>query len=1035
MTRVRVLERILHRDAFTIINGRKPMSRAEEFPEDEDDFVSDLTSISSSIHSEFVDNLLAGISANHDESALDPLLLSRSAVPDITVFPSSIRFPNCFPHVSLSQKVVVSNSGSSEEHFRIFVTGDNEFQIDTSDITVGSGSTATITVDFHPEAVSLFQASLLIEGRLSLVVPLTGHCMPSPLDVPGPDAPVWRIPGTPTERIVSIGNRSYSMTLEVEFSSNSEAIQIDPLLLEISPGTKKELRITFDPRKLSKFEEPAITVKCEKTTEEFTIEMVREGPRPCMKVDFGPVSIGATAIQPLQLRTPQIAPEVHWPFGIVNQDPNRIEQSVLEFAFISENEGVFQEEIKFEDFDVMLLGTSVVPPYQIRLSRRWAQKPIVIRNMEDHPVAFEFAATPASAIVDVEEAYLRPKETVRIHVICPEPTQEKPELLVTWECKDGRTVLDHIELPCEGEEDRTELSVQEMEERSDLSQISQSTHSDTTSKSRRGSPAKIDTTSIRSRLSPRSGLKDQSEAITCSVPVSASTDMIPFFGVGPGSLRTVTIVIECREPFTIVAPEYVSVPDGYESGKPIELTCAGCPFSEVVDALKVYVRGELGLKIPIVSYQGSSNLEFETLALTDGNEASVTVKNNGERPGFVMVNIERGDVKPSRSAMIVQPFQSESIRFRFSGEPEKALVSLTTGDELVRQLKAKLRPSDRACKLFTGISSGNEIALIKDALFDTNHLALSSLLRKCMPQTTVRFMSSVQIAFSPAVLEFNSSGDVRFLTITNNSKRSLDVDLKCRSAFVSLEPTSLSLDPNSDGKVVVRNEKEIDAVIIVSCGSDRFEVPIRFTDAGLSQERAGFSVSKSEVSFGNVDIGLIESQKLQLRNISKHSMSLRLILSKKSPFKCCESLALEAGAVCDVDIEFAPFREQLMEETLVIKSDTAEVKVLLKGRGTADKDETILSQGDLLTFPPCELGLLRRARVKVMNRTSRRSEIEAFTDPPFLCPIPSFSIEPRSFVLFPVHFCPKSTGSFEGTLEFRSQTGKSVIIDLRGVCQ
>ena len=1020
------------------------MSQDGSFREEEDAFVSGLTSLSSSAHSEFVENLLAGISVNHDESALDPLLLSRSSVPDIAVFPSAIRFPNCFPHVTLTQKVVISNSGAAEEQFRVCVTGDAQFSIDCDSITVGSGSTASVTVEFRPDAVSLFQASLLIEGRLSMIVPLTGHCMPSPLDIPGPDAPAWKIPSAPSERRVVIGNRSYSMALEVEFVSNSEAVSVEPDVLELPAGTKKEIRLAFDPRKLSKFEEPEISVKCEKTQEEFVIEMVREGPRVCMSVDFGPVSVGAAVVQSLQLRAPQIAPDVHWPFGIVNADPNGIEQGTLEFVFLSEKEGVFQEKIQFEEFDVLLLGTAVVPPYQIRISRRWARKPIVIRNMEDHPVTFQFGASPANAIVDVEEAYLRPKETVRIHVILESACQERPELLVTWVYKDGRTVRDRIELPVEekaagGDEDRTELSVQDMDERSDVSQISQSFKE---GQSRRGSPAKIDTTSMRNRLSPRSAgtpgssrfVKEQSEAITCSVPITASTDLIPFFGVSRSCPRTVAIVIECQEPFTLVAPEYVSVTDVCESGKPIELTCSECPFSEVVDALKVYVRGELGLKIPSVCYQGASNLEFDTLALTDGNMASLKIKNMGERAGFVMVNVERGDVKASPNALIIQPFQSGVVRFKFACEPEKALVSLTTGDELLRQLKAKLRPTDKTCKLFAGISSGNEIALIKDALFETNRPALSSLLRKCMPQTTVRFMASVQIAFSPAELDFESTEDVKFLTVTNNSKQTLDIELSCRSVFVSLEPNVLSLQPNTDGKVIVRIQREADALIQVSCGGDVFEVPLHFAAAGSANANSTFSVNKTEIDFGNVDLGLIEAQKLQIRNLLKRQISLSFTLPTKSPFRCCSGLVLGAGEMRDIDIEFAPFKEQLMDEHLKIKCDADEVTILLTGRGIADKDETVLSHGDLLTFPACEVGLIRRARVKVMNRASRRSEIEAFTEAPFVCPIPNFSIEPRSFVLFPVHFCPKSAGSFEGTLEFKSQTGKSVVIDLRGVC-
>jgi hypothetical protein len=138
-----------------------------------------------------------------------------------------------------------------------------------------------------------------------------------------------------------------------------------------------------------------------------------------------------------------------------------------------------------------------------------------------------------------------------------------------------------------------------------------------------------------------------------------------------------------------------------------------------------------------------------------------------------------------------------------------------------------------------------------------------------------------------------------------------------------------------------------------------------------------------------------------------------------------------------LEIEFSPVKHQKIEELLVVRSGHDSAQIMLHGEGVlnADRDDQIVSQGDLVAFPECEIGSLRRARVKVVNRTKKVSEIHASVKAPFICPVTQFTVERQSFVLFPIHFGPQKKGRYEGVVEFVTSTGKKTLIEVRGICQ
>jgi hypothetical protein len=222
-----------------------------------------------------------------------------------------------------------------------------------------------------------------------------------------------------------------------------------------------------------------------------------------------------------------------------------------------------------------------------------------------------------------------------------------------------------------------------------------------------------------------------------------------------------------------------------------------------------------------------------------------------------------------------------------------------------------------------------------------------------------------------------------------------------------------------------------DSALKIQCDGDLFNVPIRVAERSAS---AAFAVDPPVVDFGELEVGLYLSQTLSIRSLSARKLAIVLILPKRSSFKCPATVALQPGGVADVEVEFSPVRSMLIEETLLLMSDGEAAEVLLRGEGVASRDDIVVSQGDIVVFPECSIGVIRRARIKIANRTSIVNRIRAKTTQPFVCPIADFSIEPHSFVLFPVHFAPRVEGRFDGTVQFTTNARKTTAIDLRGVC-
>lgn len=1089
---------------------------SEDFIEEEEEVFFDDISSSSNSGSALVDTFLANlVNNNNNDTQLDSDFITNSLLAEVSVFPSEVRFPTSFPNIELKQKLLFSNRGIIDEHFTVRMTGDTEFSVKEKKIDLPAGNCYSLLVTFLPKSVSLFQASLIFEGRVSLVVSLLGHCVPSPLDYPAPSSPLWKFPNSKSHRTFMFTNRSFSLPLEVDLSVNSQSIKIDQTHLSLYPGTSDHVLVNFDPRSAGLYEDPSITIQCEKSGDNVTIPLQFIGPRSCTVVDFGAVPVGASCEQTIQLKSPQIAPlDVAWPFALINPDENGIEQSEFTFTFCSKRPGVFRQMLKFEPFDIELTGTAAIPPFKIVIPKKYPSRPLEIRNIADRTIRFKIV-TPQGYIVDTNDIVLRPNQAGKINIISETGVSGAPEIIVIWTNTDGRQIKDHVALPKDGNSliETTEISILDEPSAISISDIRKVQNSNTKQQSK--TPTKqnsknlgqqnrkrppgsakntkpnfsqfedqteeqriastslkiynktTSTTSTSSKrnqipLPPNSGRTESSFSSSSQrrrrrhkqkIPYDpnfvqdepgfeSSSKFIPFFGVSQDNQQSFELAINAPREFSVIAPDFVTLyNEQFTSNVPFILTCDSSPQTENTDYLRVISNNRICLQIPIISYRYTSILEFDSTIILNRSTAVLDVYNRGERAGFItfgMNNDSKVTVTPI--ARILNQNQSQRFIFNFECDPEKAEITAIYGDEIIRQIKAVLRPNEFYATMFESQKLRPELAFIKDALFKCDRREIASVTRKYVYQTRLRFISSVQLTFSPAILEFNSTLISKKLVISNNGFQASQFEIEALDDFVTVSKQSGEIQPESQTRISVTIKEPQNSALRIYFGNDTYEVPINFIEnSSMIIDNQTFSVSKPAIDFGQVEIGLTGESTVVLTNHTSKDIVLTIELPKRSPFTCQKIAPVEANGSSEIPIVFSPVIDDAFETTMKISGTSDLVEISLVGEGTklrdADSHSSDDSDSDCVVFPKCEPGLLRRAKVKVSNRTNKIVQIEANSSPPFACPINLFKVESCSYVWFPVHFLPKIEGIYEGSLEFKADNGKITIITLKGICE
>ena len=129
--------------------------------------------------------------------------------PKIEITPEIIKFKPTYPNVPVTQQIQISNKGKALEHFTINISGDKAFTCSTSEINIKPSSTYPIFLSFLPKKVQSFSASLIIEGRKSLALPITANCLHHPLVYSPENDKVWTFTRDPQTHQILFSNNFY----------------------------------------------------------------------------------------------------------------------------------------------------------------------------------------------------------------------------------------------------------------------------------------------------------------------------------------------------------------------------------------------------------------------------------------------------------------------------------------------------------------------------------------------------------------------------------------------------------------------------------------------------------------------------------------------------------------------------------------------------------------------------------------------------------------------------------------------------------
>ncbi|EAX95814.1 hypothetical protein TVAG_375230 [Trichomonas vaginalis G3] len=187
-------------------------------------------------------------------------------------------------------------------------------------------------------------------------------------------------------------------------------------------------------------------------------------------------------------------------------------------------------------------------------------------------------------------------------------------------------------------------------------------------------------------------------------------------------------------------------------------------------------------------------------------------------------------------------------------------------------------------------------------------------------------------------------------------------------------------------------------------------------------KKSNFSVSVDKLVFYGSD-----SQSFSLINMS--SAPTRFQVTVSSPFISVDPLSGYVSPYSSLRFEVNALKKVDGEITIKIGGEVLKITTSCQ-----EKSLVVSTSSSAINFPSCKPGTMRRASLKVSNKSSHKTFITAKCEAPFFCPFPEFEIDPMSYVLLPVHFTPQIEDSFNGLLTLETDSRTSVEVIVHGIC-
>ena len=979
------------------------------------------------------------------------VVVRKSIENEITVFPVNLRFPATFPNVPVERKIIVSNSKEAPEDVVVSLKGDPEFGVSERRLRVMEGETVSVVVRFCPRSVNVFSGTLLVSGSEVVRVRMTGSCVASPLEIPAVSSDAWVFPRRKVEKVFRLSNKSLYMPLRVVMATNCSAFSVRPQEVDIAPASWAEVRCSFSP-KTQVVEEPQLVIQCAESGDNVTVPLRIETVKPVVVVDFGTTSVNSKVVETLSLETEQTVGDVPWPFSVEKADG----VSSIEFGFCSHKVDTYECKVELEDLFVKLIGRSVEPPYRVFFPPNFPHAPLTVSNITRGPLNLVFSVRPASFVLSKSEVELKPNQTIALQVSGGTRDMSEFVLVVEWDTD----LLDHV------------IDYHRLDDDHDASRMTEIEPSDI--------GLEMSSESIKSPNKRSFGAKNQRFSYSVSgirPEISASTSLLAFPNVSSSRGTSVTLTVSCDQEFDVDVPEWIEIDDIRQSNIPIQLSVRSLQAPVVCG--EVIVRTETSeLAIPAIAYRGcsriivDSSVELRSRSRSQG-VATIDVQNTGGRAGFVLFTVpDEFHVNITPKAVVVPPNSISSVKIVVPNVGDVRIpVVAYTGDEILRQILARVSPTDFFASSFEHLEIQEEVAVIAP-LFDSLKLRdINSLFKKNLRTTHIsvrppeKASAFKQVTVSPTQVELIGK-EPASVSLLNLSSKPLEFVASSRSSHVRITPTKGTAPPYGEAIITVEMSKPEIACVELKCAGECFTIPVSpiaptkvkletsyYEDHSLSllsgshssistrqpqpkyTDRGGFSVSKCRINFATCEVGQSLTKSVTISNDEPAPMRLTIKSTNDAAFSCKKTVTVPASGNLVLDIEFHPDTLGPILASLLLENEDNQLTLDLVGEGV---DGSAISLSGLshseFHFPPCLPGTLRRAQLRINNKKSDPAFITAWCTPPFTCSHTSFDIQPFGSLICPIHFTPMAPGTYEGTLTLKSSAGNTTTVRLVGTC-
>lgn len=908
----------------------------------------------------------------------DPCGITRQ----ITVFPTTVDFHPTFPHVPANFTVLIANPYHYPQAVNISFNGDKCFSTSSPQYVIQPGEVRSCVVIFNPKSPGKFKTMMKVtsDDNDPCIVSIQANCFPSPLVFPFEEIQSFEFNDISTEFTFTLHNKSIIDTIHVVITPNSSSFSITNPSIELKPKESADVTLLFNPRNIET-NLHTLNVQCTETGDSFDLELNVGRIRQTITVDLGNISVGKSVSKTISLPNAVQLTEIQPPFSIsaeennlnstevsINEDP-KMDVTV---KYCSKEEGAHMEFVEFEDFFLLLKGQSFVPFFSIDKSQKKDDITVLSNQTDQVQICKISFSENFENFTDIK---LRPKQTYEVKM------NKMSDLYVSWK-KNDDLIIDHFELPKQDipvtiiKETPTALSKKKSTIPITLNNDGDSPrhvtlqldHSDFAldenyktlvlpphtmqSVNVTFTPTKSPKSKASLKLIDKSNVTKLS--LECGLPLICDRPFIPFFGASKYEELQQTVTVTGANDIEIISPDFLKTEFDEETHK-ATIECGDIPESTVLTDITFSSESSASINVPVIAYRGASDLILTPPSPLEKRKGLLTttieVTNKGMRSGFVIftgANDNKREIHASPSYAAIPAAKKMNFKFIVDEGEGEVKIEMHSGDEIMRQIRALLKPDSFYATQFADVKTRDEISLFREnkKVFDEKYF--TKIFKSSLKKKIIVLPENENDSEAEILKEFNDEPTFS-ISETNVDFGNIQVKEERKSIItienLSMKPTKVKLSHQSKDVHVPSliklkpSEQQQFTVDFVPQKSGKFTEEIQIQNEAetkiikLSADVEEPMVQIDTLNFGTCAVGRLHRGKLQISNRKSSAVVIEAVVEQ--PFYLpIKTVEIEAGCFVKFPVHFIPNVIGPFQAKLEFKPDIAPpFSVILIGNG------------------------------------------------------------------------------------------------------